>query len=219
MRALAVAGGLGGEPVQEEDECGDAQRDHDAKGENAQEQLRGAASYLRLHAVQCAGTDSTARALGPEKRGVWMKAIAKRIGVEILGWTLVLLGLAALVLPGPGLVLLALGLVVLSTQYEWAERRLEPVKERAIKTASDGVETWPRIVLSTLGALTIVAIGVEWVISPPAPGWWPIDEKWWLPGGWGTGSSLIISGLIALGLVVYSYREYHGKKPEKVEQS
>ena len=151
-----------------------------------------------------------------------MKAIAKRIGVEILGWTLVLLGIAALVLPGPGLVLLALGLVVLSTQYEWAERRLEPVKERAIKTASDGVETWPRILISTLGALTIVAIGVEWVISPPAPGWWPIDEKWWLPGGWGTGSSLIISGLIALGLVVYSYREYHGEKPgkpEKVERS
>ena len=65
----------------------------------------------------------------------------------------------------------------------------------------------------------IVAVGVVWVISPTAPGWWPIDEKWWLPGGWGTGSSLIISGLIALGLVVYSYREYHGKKPEKVEQS
>ena len=58
-----------------------------------------------------------------------------------------------------------------------------------------------------------------WVVSPTAPGWWPIDEKWWLPGGWGTGSSLIISGLIALGLVVYSYREYRGKKPEKVEQS
>jgi hypothetical protein len=110
-----------------------------------------------------------------------MKAIAKRIGVEILGWTLVLLGLAALVLPGPGLILLALGLVVLATQYEWAERRLEPVKERAIKTASDGVETWPRIIASTLGALGIVAVGVYWVILPRRPGWWPLDDKWWLP--------------------------------------
>src|SRR4029079_18067493 len=104
-------------------------------------------------------------------------------------------GIAALVLPGPGLVLLALGLVVLSTQYEWAERRFEPVKERAIETASDGVETWPRILISTLGALTIVAIGVLWVISPPAPGWWPIDEKWWLPRGWGAGCAPMISRL------------------------
>jgi hypothetical protein len=39
------------------------------------------------------------------------------------------------------------------------------------------------------------------------------------PGGWGTGSSLILSGLIALGLVIYSYREFRGEKPEKVEQS
>ena len=215
MSALAVARGLRREPVQKEHEGGDAQRDHDPKGENAQEQDRGAASYLRLHAVQCAGTDHAADALGSEERGAGMKAIAKRIGVEILGWTLVLLGLAALVLPGPGLILLASGLVVLATQYEWAERRLEPVKERAIKTASDGVETWPRIIVSTLGALAITAVGVYWVLSPAAPGWWPLDDKWWLPGGWGTGSSLIISGLIALGLVVYSYREFRG---EKVDQ-
>lgn len=139
-----------------------------------------------------------------------MKAFAKRIGVEVLGWGLVLLGLAALILPGPGLILLALGLVVLATQYEWAERRLEPVKARAVKTASDGVETWPRIFLSTLGALGIMAVGVVWGTSPDVPSWWPVDESWWLPGGWGTGSSLIVSGLIALGLVVYSYLNFRG---------
>jgi hypothetical protein len=214
--ALAVSGRLGREPVEQEHQGGDAERDHDAEGKNAQEQLRGAASYLWLHAVQCAkGTNGTlraARALGTEEKGADMKALAKRIGVEILGWTLVLLGIAALVLPGPGLILLALGLVVLATQYEWAERRLEPVKERAIKTASDGVETWPRIIMSTLGALGITAVGVVWGLSPAAPGWWPLADKWWLPGGWGTGSSLIVSGLIALALVVYSYREY---RPEK----
>ncbi len=139
----------------------------------------------------------------------------RRLVLEIVGWTLVAGGIAALVLPGPGLLLLVAGLAVLSEQYEWAERRLEPVKERAIKTASDGVETWPRIIASTLGALGIVAVGVYWVISPAAPGWWPLDDKWWLPGGWGTGSSLILSGLIALGLVIYSYREFRG---EKVDQ-
>lgn len=137
-----------------------------------------------------------------------MKAFAKRVGVEILGWGLVVLGLLALVLPGPGLILLALGLLVLATQYEWAERRLEPVKARAIKTATEGVETWPRIVVSTLGALGIIAVGVVWGLSPATPDWWPADDKWWLPGGWGTGSSLILSGLIALGLVVYSFLHF-----------
>jgi hypothetical protein len=141
-----------------------------------------------------------------------MKAMAKRIGVEILGWGLVLLGLAALILPGPGLILLALGLVVLATQYEWAERHLEPVKARAVKTATDGVETWPRVALSTLGALGIIAVGVVWGLSPDSPDWWPADDRWWLPGGWGTGSSLIVSGLIALGLVVYSYLNFRGAR-------
>ena len=69
MGALAVARGLRREPVQEEHERGDAQRDHDPKGKNAQEQLRSAASYLRLHAVQCAATDYTAHAMLPEERG------------------------------------------------------------------------------------------------------------------------------------------------------
>jgi hypothetical protein len=30
----------------------------------------------------------------------------------------------------------------------------------------------------------------------------------WLPGGWGTGASLILSGLIAMTLIVYSYRNF-----------
>ena len=71
---------------------------------------------------------------------------ARRIAATILGWFLVLAGIAALILPGPGLLLLAAGLAVLSQQYEWAERRLEPVKVAAFKTAADGVQTWPRIV-------------------------------------------------------------------------
>ena len=36
-----------------------------------------------------------------------------------------LIGIAALVLPGPGLLLLALGLWVLAKNYRWADRLLE----------------------------------------------------------------------------------------------
>ena len=60
-----------------------------------------------------------------------MTGAAKRIGLEILGWVLLLLGMAAIFLPGPGLLGIFAGLALLSQQYEWAERRVEPVRIRA----------------------------------------------------------------------------------------
>jgi hypothetical protein len=134
----------------------------------------------------------------------------RRIVLEVVGWTLVAGGIAALVLPGPGLLLLVAGLAVLAEQYEWAERRLEPVKVMAFKAAADGVQTWPRIIASCSGAIALGAIGVFWGIRPPAPGWWPIGDNWWLIGGWGTGSTLILSAVIALGFIVYSFRRFRG---------
>lgn len=136
------------------------------------------------------------------------RSAAKRLALETLGWLLVLGGIAALVLPGPGLLALFAGLALLSQQYDWAERRLEPVKRQALKTAADGVATWPRIVMSCLGVAWLIAAGVAWGLNPDVPGWWPLGERWWLPGGWATGVSLIASGFIALALIVYSYRNF-----------
>lgn len=133
---------------------------------------------------------------------------AKRILLETLGWILVVGGIAALVLPGPGLLAIVAGLALLSQQYEWAERRLDPVKKRALEAAADGVATWPRIMMSALGVAFLVGLGIFWSIKPPAPDWWPLDDKWWLPGGWGTGVSLIVSGILALALIVYSYKNF-----------
>jgi uncharacterized protein (TIGR02611 family) len=136
------------------------------------------------------------------------KRLARRVGVEILGWTLVVVGLAAIFLPGPGLLCLFAGLAVLSQQYEWAERRLEPVKVLAFKSAADGVQTWPRIVASCTGALAIGVVGVVWGLRPDAPGWWPIADRWWLVGGWGTGGTLIASSLMALAFITYSFKRF-----------
>ncbi|MEV7398445.1 PGPGW domain-containing protein [Aeromicrobium sp. NPDC092404] len=134
----------------------------------------------------------------------------RRLVLEIVGWVLVAGGIAALVLPGPGLLLLVAGLAVLSEQYEWAERRLEPVKVMAYKAAADGVQTWPRIIASCTGALALAAVGVVWGIRPDPPAWWSLDDDWWLLGGWGTGATLILSACIALGFIVYSFRTFRG---------
>jgi hypothetical protein len=130
--------------------------------------------------------------------------------LTLLGWVLVLAGIAALVLPGPGLLLLLAGLVVLSQEYDWAARRVEPVKEKAFDVARSGVSTFPRIAMSAVGALALVGIGVVWMLDPEIPEVGPVGPD--LPlGGWPTGSSIALSGLVAAGLLVYSIRRFRGE--------
>jgi hypothetical protein len=142
----------------------------------------------------------------------------KALALEVLGWIMVLLGIAAIFLPGPGLLLLFGGLALLSQRYEWARRRVEPVKDAALRTAAQGVQTWPRIGLSLLGVVWLAGLGVVWGLRPPAPDWWPLRESWWLLGGWGTGGTLIVSALIALATIVYSFRRFRGRPVEDVER-
>lgn len=141
----------------------------------------------------------------------FIKRNAKRLVLESLGWLCIVVGIAALVLPGPGLLLIFAGMALLATQYEWAERRLEPVRRAALRTAAESVKTWPRILFSSLLACVIISIGIVWGMHPAAPDWWPLSDSLWLPGGWATGGTMIASGLFAFGLLVYSYS--HFKEP------
>lgn len=141
---------------------------------------------------------------------------AKRVALEALGWTVLAIGVLALFLPGPGLLLTFAGLAILSTQYVWAKRVMEPVRIKAWRGAAQGVETPLRIVLSSLAALTMLAIGVLWIVGPPAPSWWPLEEDWWLFGGPAVGITLVASSLIAIGLLVFAVHRFF-RKPEAVE--
>ncbi|OAB86236.1 hypothetical protein AWH69_15200 [Janibacter melonis] len=145
-------------------------------------------------------------------------AVIKKVAIQVAGWLLVLVGIAALFLPGPGLLALFAGMALLATQYEWAERRLEPVKKAALRTAADSVSSWGRIALSGLLIVFLVGAGIVWGLQPPVPSWWPLDEKWWLPGGWGTGGSLIASGVIAAAMLVYSYLNFRGIRDDEARE-
>ncbi len=146
-----------------------------------------------------------------------MKSAAKKVAIVTTGWLLLVVGIAAMPLPGPGLLITFGAVAILATQYEWAERRLEPVKKAALRGAADSVKSWPRICLSAFGVLWLCAIGVLWVVQPPAPSWWPVDDKWWLFGGWGTGATLIFSGIVAGVLLVYSYHHFRDIQDEQRE--
>ncbi len=56
---------------------------------------------------------------------------SKRIAVSVVGGVLVVLGLVMLVLPGPGILIVAVGFAVLGTEYAWAAAALERTKRTA----------------------------------------------------------------------------------------
>ena len=139
-------------------------------------------------------------------RGSWR--FARRVALGGVGTILVLVGIAGLVLPGPGLLIMFAGVAVLSLEFEWAERRVDYIRDKAMDAAEYGVATWPRILLSAAGAIGVVIAGVIWIVNPTIPEIWIIGPK--LPfAGIGTGIGMEISALIAFFLLGYSYRRFH----------
>lgn len=55
---------------------------------------------------------------------------AKRIIVIVVGFTVLLIGIFMIFLPGPGLVVIPLGLLILASELAWAKVLLSQVKER-----------------------------------------------------------------------------------------
>lgn len=71
------------------------------------------------------------------RRSIW------RLLVAVVGGALVALGLVLLVVPGPGLLVIALGFAVLATEFAWAHHALEAGKRgarRAVDTARSGAQ-------------------------------------------------------------------------------
>lgn len=55
---------------------------------------------------------------------------AKRIVILVIGISVLLMGSALLVLPGPGILILLLGFAILATEFLWARNLLHKVKEK-----------------------------------------------------------------------------------------
>jgi tellurite resistance protein TerC len=56
---------------------------------------------------------------------------ARRMVVLVIGGSVLLVGLALLVLPGPAFVVIPVGLAILSTEFLWARRWLRKLREGA----------------------------------------------------------------------------------------
>jgi len=60
---------------------------------------------------------------------------ARKGGITVAGLAMLVGGVVMLVLPGPGLAVILLGLAVLATEYDWAARLLAEARRRASRLA------------------------------------------------------------------------------------
>lgn len=119
----------------------------------------------------------------------------RRTALGVLGAVVLVIGVALLVLPGPGLLLVFAGVVLLARAVPALDRFVAPVRGRAMRAAEESVSSGWRIAGSVLVGLFLVAAGAVWGLVPRVP-----------YSGWATGGSLIVSGLVLFALLVWSRR-------------
>ena len=69
----------------------------------------------------------------------------KKFFIALIGGTVLLVGLAMLVLPGPGMLVIAGGLAILATEFFWARRALRNAKGAVTRVRrSSGLRDWLR---------------------------------------------------------------------------
>lgn len=60
----------------------------------------------------------------------------RRAVIAVIGFTVLAIGLAMVVLPGPAIVVIPLGLTVLATEFVWARRLLQKARATIARKTS-----------------------------------------------------------------------------------
>jgi tellurite resistance protein TerC len=71
--------------------------------------------------------------MGPKKKSPLITTVhqAQRLIKIVIGFTVLLFGLIMLVTPGPGVVVIVLGLAILGTEFVWAKRLMKRFEKEA----------------------------------------------------------------------------------------
>lgn len=134
-----------------------------------------------------------------------------RLGLALTGWVLVVVGVILMPLPGPGLLIVFSGIVVLSTVYTWAKKLRHRLKDLVDKSTRESVASPFRILMSVLGALSLALVGLLLFLDPTLPTWanftlGPVTIGPKIPfATLPTAIALWISSLLAICLLVYAY--------------
>ena len=93
----------------------------------------------------------------PVGRVVW------QLVVGVVGLGLLIAGAAMLVLPGPGWAVLALGLVVLASEFVWFERPLRPVRRVLERAGVTNGSPRRRALAIAIGVLATLGTTLAWL--------------------------------------------------------
>ena len=128
--------------------------------------------------------------------GSWR--VLRRIAITVVGLVILMIGAVMLVAPGPGFLVIALGLLILSVEYEWARRHLDRVKSKARTLADQAAANRLSTAFSVIFALGVIGLGGVLALSELLPG-----------SGIATGVSVAFGGVVVLATVVYSLIQRH----------
>ena len=136
--------------------------------------------------------------------------LVKRFAVTIVGVALLALGLAMMVLPGPGILVIVAGLAVLATEYVWARRLLVRAKKEASKAQAAAVASPARLGATVVFGVVLLGLGVAMVVKKD------LDLPFWSPV---TGGILAVTALILLATTYISYRTAKGEPTTHTQQA
>jgi uncharacterized protein (TIGR02611 family) len=90
-----------------------------------------------------------------------------RLVVLAIGSVILLAGVAMLVFPGPGWAAIVLGLLILATEFRWAEILLEPLQRLINKLASRAKDPQARgeNIVFVLVAVIALALALWWYLA------------------------------------------------------
>lgn len=106
--------------------------------------------------------------------------LVTKIVVTFVGLAVIVAGVIMLIIPGPGLVAIALGLAILATEWHWARRATHwmttKARSAAARTGADPAQRRRRLVGASLAALAVVAtmavyVGLEGWPRMAVRGW------------------------------------------------
>jgi hypothetical protein len=127
-------------------------------------------------------------------------AAARKVVLTVVGGAVTILGLIMMVAPGPGLIVIVLGLWILAQEFDWAERRLDRIQDKAMEAVRDSGASMVKTVIGVLGASAMIVGGILWGMNED----WPFSS-------WSTAGTIIGSGVIAAGTATWA-RWDHGKR-------
>lgn len=135
-------------------------------------------------------------------------AAARKIVITTLGVLITLTGVAMLPLPGPGALIILVGLWVLAQEFEWAERRLDKVQDAILDAAYATAASLPKTIGALLAAAGMVAFGIVWGLNEDLP-----LSSWWTAG------SVAVGGVVAGGTAIWARATRHKRAAAKAAKA